>query len=154
RSLVAIRTGDGAGVELHSALDLIIGHFGSTIAGRYIKSFARTVTAPLLGDPEAPFPFPLFGSRTRTAGTIVGLDVTPRLFLDESFSLDGHYGFDRVGPTTYGAPGIGVVDPCPSCVSPPIVTEIGGTRTAQRLGLGLRYSTVDAFLRHRSPYPV
>jgi hypothetical protein len=154
RNLTDIRTGDGAGVELHSVMDLIVGHFGSTIGARYLKSFARKQGAALFGDPTAPWPYPLFGTRSRTAGTVMGLDLTPRLLLDESFSIDGHYGIERVGPTTWDAPDLSVIDPCVACNVPGVVTESGGTTTAQRLGIGFRYSTVDAFFRGQSPYPV
>jgi hypothetical protein len=155
RTLLDIATGDGPGAEFRTALDVILGHFGSTIAGRYVKSFSRTVQAPLFGDPEAPWPYPLFGNRTRTAGDVLGVDVTPRLLLGESMSIDGSYGIERIGPTRYDDVAIAsLIDPCTGCVLPPVVTVSGGTRTAQRLGLGLRYSTVDAFLRHRAAYPL
>jgi hypothetical protein len=153
-NLVGIATGDGPGVELHSAMDLIAGHFGSTVVARYLKFFPRTQTAALLGDPEAPWPFPLFGSRQRTAGTIFGLDVTPRLLLDESFSIDGAYGLERVGPTTWSVPDVSTVSLCAGCSLPGVVTQSGTTTTAQRLGLGFRYSTVNAYFRHRAPYPI
>jgi hypothetical protein len=157
RQLVDIPTGDGAGFELHSAWDVIVGHFGGTVAARYVKSLARSVQAPLLGDPEAPFPYPLFGTRKRTAGDVVGLDVTPRLLMNETFALDAHYGFERTGATTYDPGDVTVADPCASCQSIlplPVVTTTGSARTAQRLGLGLRYSTVNAYARGRARYPI
>jgi hypothetical protein len=157
QSLVDIPTGDGAGVEVHSAWDAIIGHFAATVAARFSKSFARTVQVPLLGDPEAAYPYPLFGSRSRTAGSVFGLDLTPRLLLTETLALDGHYGLEYVGPTRYGPADLGsVTDPCPSCES--AVLDAAGSsslaRTAQRLGFGLRYSTVDAYARGEARYPV
>ncbi len=155
QSVVDIATGDGAGVEAHSAWDVILGHFGSTVAARYAKSFARTVQASLVGDPEAPFPYPLFGTRTRTAGDVLGLDVTPRLLLTESLALDGHYGLERIGATTYGSLNA-VNDPCANCQSA-IPVSIDGTAlatTTQRFGFGLRYSTVDMFARGRARYPI
>jgi hypothetical protein len=154
RNLVAIATGDGAGVELRSALDVIVGHFGSTVATRYLTFFPRTQTAALFGDPQAPWPYPVFGSRKRTAGSIFGIDLTPRLLLNESLAIDGAYGFEHVGPATYDAPDLSLVDPCVGCTLPGVVTQSGTATTAQRLGIGLRYSTVDAFFRHRAPYPV
>jgi hypothetical protein len=154
RNIVDIPTGDGAAAEVHSALDLIAGHFGSTVAARYIKSFARTQTAALFGDPEAPWPYPVFGTRQRTAGSIIGLDLTPRLLVDESFSIDGHYGLERTGPVTYDDPGASVIVPCAGCTLPAVVTQSGTTTTAQRLGIGFRYSTVDAYLRRRVAYPI
>jgi hypothetical protein len=153
RNLVDIATGEGPGVEVHAAMDLISGRIGGTIAVRYVKSFARTVTAPLLGDPEASFPFPLFGERPRTAGDVIGLDLTPRFLITEWLALDGHYGYERTGAAMYGAPDLSLVDPCVGCVTPAVVTTSGVTRTAQRVGLGFRYSTTDAYARGRARFP-
>ena len=155
QSVVDIATGDGAGVEVHSAWDVILGHFGSTVAARYTKSFARTVQASLVGNPEAPFPYPLFGPRTRTAGDVLGLDVTPRLLLTESLALDGHFGLERIGATTYGASNA-ANDPCINCQSgiQLYVDGTGSATTTQRFGFGLRYSTVDLFARGTARYPI
>jgi hypothetical protein len=156
-SLVDIGTGDGAGVEVHSLWDVILGHFGATIGARYAKSFARTVQAPLVNDPEAVYPYPLFGPRARTAGDVFGLDVTPRLLLTDWLALDGHYGLERVGPTTYSAVTITPIDPCAACqalLGSTVDAFTGTSRTAQRYGVGLRYSTVDAFARGQARYPV
>lgn len=154
QSLVDIGTGDGAGVDLNSAFDVIMGRFGGTVGLRYSRSFARTVTASLVGDPEAPFPYPLFGLRSRTAGDVVGLDVTPRYFIAENLALDAHYGLERVGATTYG-PADGSSIPCANCTATPDAGSVvsGTARTAQRLGFGLRWSTVNAYARGRAPYP-
>ena len=158
-NLIDIATGDGPGIEIHSAMDLITGRLGGTVAVRYVKSFARSVTAPLFGDPEATFPFPAFGARRRTAGPVMGLDLTPRYLLSESFAIDAHYGLERVGAATYDSPVITVpaVDACLTCtvlIPPDVVLTSGAVRTAQRVGLGLRYSTVDAFARGRARYPI
>ena len=154
RDLVDIAPGEGAGVEVHSAIDLISGRFGGTIAARYAKSFARTVTASLYGNPEAPYPFPVFGQRSRTAGDVVGLDVTPRYFFSDWLSVDGHYGLERVGATMYSA---GAETPCASCLdnqAPSVETTVGSPTTAQRLGVGFRFSTVNAYARGRARYPI
>jgi hypothetical protein len=156
QNLVDIATGDGAGFELRSALDMVKGHLGGTMVVRYVKHLPRTVNAVLAGDPDAPgWPYPLFAARKRTAGDVVALDVTPRFLFGEWLSIDGHYGVERIGPSTYD--GISqltmLADPCIGCVIP-----AGGpstaTRTAQRLGLGLRYSTVDAYSRGQARYPI
>lgn len=158
QSLVDIPTGDGAGFDLRSAWDVIVGHFGATTAVRYSKSFARTVTAPLFGDPEAPYPYPVFGDRSRTAGDAFGLDLTPRLLITDWLALDGHYGLERVGATQYASPQL-TGTPCSNCVSlaatvPEVVTVVGTTRTAQRVGIGFRYSTVDSYGRGQARYPI
>jgi hypothetical protein len=156
QSLTDIATGDGAGVDVSSAWDLIIGHVGGTVGLRYRKSFGRTVQASLVGDPEAPYPYPQFGPRKRTAGDVLGLDVTPRLLLTETLALDAHYGVERVGATTYANPA-GSETPCANCasLSSIVLEEFSSTaRTAQRLGFGFRYSTVDAYARGHVRYPI
>jgi hypothetical protein len=156
-SLVDIPTGDGAGVELNTAWDAIVGRFGATVGARYAKSFARTVQAAVYGDPEADFPYPLFAPRARTSGDVLGLDLTPRLLLTESIALNLHYGLERIGATTYGSPEAAPTDPCPTCLSiAPLAIETtsGTARTAQRLGFGIRYSTVESFARGRARYPI
>ena len=152
-NLADIGLGNGAGVELRSAFDLIRGRAGGTIAGRYVKSFARPVSAALFGDPEAPFPYPVLGQRQRQAGDVLALDVTPRYLLTETLALDGHYGVEHAGAATFSDGGIFADPLCPSCAAPTSSVSTAA-RTAQRLGLGLRYSTVDAFARGSAPYPV
>jgi hypothetical protein len=154
QSLLDIATGDGAGVDVNSAMDLIVGHLGATVGLRYGKSFARTVQASLIGDPEAPFPYPLFGARARTAGDVLGLDLTPRLLLTATLALDAHYGLERVGPTTYGPADIGTAPGCIDMCTISVPGSVSSARTAQRVGFGFRYSTVDAYARGRAPYPV
>jgi hypothetical protein len=152
--LVDIAPGQGAGVELHSAMDLISGRFGGTIAARYVKAFARTVTAPLYGNPEASYPFPAFGQRSRTAGDVIGLDLSPRYFFSDWLSVDAHYGLERVGATTWSAGGSDT--PCANCLEalPTLLTTVGSPTTAQRLGLGFRLSTVNAYARGQARYPI
>ena len=156
RDLVDIAPGEGAGVEAHSALDLISGRFGGTVAARYVKAFSRTVTAPLYGNPEAFYPVPVFGDRKRRAGDVIGLDVTPRYFFSDWLSVDAHYGLERVGATTYSSGVTGV--PCANCLqlgaAPEVVTTVGSTTTAQRVGAGFRLSTVNAYARGRARYPI
>jgi hypothetical protein len=156
RDLVDIAPGEGAGAEVHSALDLVAGRFGGTVAARYVKAFARTVTAPLFGNPEAFYPIPTFGERKRTAGDVIALDVTPRYFFSDWLSIDGHYGLERVGATTYASELAGT--PCANCLSAEntadIVTTVGSATTAQRVGIGFRLSSVSAYARGRAPYPI
>lgn len=154
QSLVDIATGDGPGVDGSAAWDVIIGRAAGTVGLRYGRFFGRMVTASLVGDPEAPFPYPFFGARKRTPGDLFGLDVTPRFLITETLALDAHYGLERVGATTYGAATV-VPPPCPNCVTADVGSVVSGvTRTSQQLGWGFRYSTVDAYARGRAPYPV
>lgn len=148
--LLDIATGDGAGAEVRSALDLRAGRVGATIAGRYAKSFPRTQRIALVGNPIGGFPYPLFGEVSRTAGDVFGLDVSPRFFISDWLAFEGEYGFERTGAATFTT---SAESPCSACVAlanSVLPTEV----TAQRAGAGIRYSTVDAFLRGRARYPI
>ncbi len=152
RNLGAISPARGSGVAVSSALDLVRGRIGATIAGRYDKSFARAVQTTLVGDPEAFYPYPAFVPARRTPGDVITLDVTPRFLLGQWFAIDGHYGIERSAAATYELP---AVDACPVC-------SLGSTafapnttaRTAQRLGFGVRYSTFESYLRGVTGTPV
>ncbi len=150
RTLGTISAGSGSAIELHSAMDMITGNIGGTVSARYTKYLARTINAPLVGDPEAFWPVPVFGSVEATAGSVAGLDLTPRLLVGSSFALDGHYGFERSGAPTYVRPA-----PPASCdVCAGIAATAGAARNAQRLGFGIRYSTVDSWQRGQSGTPL
>ncbi len=139
RNIIDIGTGDGAGFDLSSTLDVARGHAIATVGARYSQSLARTIAAPTLGDPESIFPYPEFGVAQRTSGSVLGLDVTPRVLLSEWLSLNLLYGVERVGGTRY----VRATD---------TITE--AALTSQRAGLGVRFSTVDAYLRGAARYPV
>jgi hypothetical protein len=108
------------------------------------------VKAPLVGYEVGGFPYPLVGEVSRKAGNIFGLDVTPRVFVGEWLAFEGLFGQQHSdAPTFTGAE----PSPCSACtVLPNAVLPVA--QTVQRLGLGVRYSTVDAFLRRRAKYPV
>ena len=44
--------------------------------------------------------------------------------------------------------------PCIGCGAEPILTTSGSARTAQRVGVGIRYSTVNGYQRGRARYPI
>ncbi len=150
RTLGTISAGNGSAVELHSAMDVITGNLGGTVAVRYMKYLPRTVNAPLVGDPEAFWPVPVFGAATATAGSVAGLDLTPRWLIGSSFALDGHYGFERTGATTYERP----APPASCLVCAGVAALSTNARNAQRLGFGVRYSTVDSWQRGQSGTPL
>ncbi|MEO6525676.1 MAG: hypothetical protein ABIP93_03555 [Gemmatimonadaceae bacterium] len=150
RNVLDIGTGDGAGAEGRAALDVASGRVGATIAGRYTKSFAREINAALIGFPVSGYPYPLFGAVSRTAGDVVAIDVTPRIFLSDWLSFEGQYGVEHSGAATFsGAAG----DPCPACAALPS-SVLPSDLTVQRVGMGIRYSTIDSYLRGRARYPI
>lgn len=149
RTLGIISAADGSAIELKSAMDVISGVFGGTIAGRYTRFLARSVNAPLSGDPEAFWPYPSLGPAQRTNGSVLGLDFTPRLLLGDGFAVDGHYGFERTGAPTYDRG-----SPMPGDILAFTSTANASARNAQRIGFGFRYSTVDTWLRGRATRPI
>lgn len=150
RNLLDIGTGEGGGAEVRSALDITRGRVGATVAARYAKSFARTVEVPLIGFPTAGFPNPSFGTVSRTAGDVLGIDITPRVFLGEWLAFEGQYGLERTGAPSFTDVAI---EPCPFCGTLP-GSVLPAALSVQRAGFGVRYSTVDSFLRGRARYPI
>jgi hypothetical protein len=150
RDLLDIATGTGAGAEGRAALEVQYGHVGAAVATHYGTSFARTVEVPLVGFPIGGFPYPSFGEVSMAAGDVFGLEIAPRLFLGHWLAFEGNYGLERTGaPTVTDVP----EDPCSAC------TALAGSilpaaTTVHRLGLGVRYSTVDAYLRGQAKYPI
>jgi hypothetical protein len=149
QQLGRVSDGDGSGFELRSAMDVISGRLGATIAGRFVKSFPRTMEGPVFGDPEAFWVSPAFGPVTSTAGTVIGLDITPRLLFGDWFALDAHYGYERKGATTYDISAATAT--CAFCLP---FSPNTSARSSQVVGLGLRYSTADAYLRGLAKTPV
>jgi hypothetical protein len=147
--LGAIPLGDGNGIELRSAMDVIVGSFGGTVAARFVKSLSRTLDGPVMGDPDAFWIAPAFGPVTSTAGTVVAVDFTPRILLGDWFTFDGHYGFERRGATTYDV--TAATATCAFCA--PFSPNIA-TRMSQTVGVGLRYSTADAYARGSAKTPI
>jgi hypothetical protein len=150
RDLLDIGTGEGGGFEGRASLELMGGSVGATLAARYAKSFARTVEVPLVGYPIAGFPYPAFGQVSRKAGDLFGFAAAPRLYLNSWMSLEGDYELERVAAPTFEAP---AGDPCSDCV-PPEGSVLPSATTVQRVGVGVRYSTVLSYLRHRAKYPI
>jgi len=150
RNLLAIATGEGGGVEGRASLELIGPVAGLTLATRYGKSFARAVQLPLVGYTIAGFPYPAFGQVSRTAGDLFTIAAAPRVYLNSWMSVEGDYAMEHVGaPTFVPPPGF----ECPGCL-PPEGSVLPIATTVQQIGVGLRYSTVLSYLRHRARYPI
>ena len=149
RTLGVISATDGSAFELRSAMDVMSGILGGTVAAHFTRFLPRAVIAPVSGDPEAFWPYPVFGSQQRTSGTVLSLDLTPRVLLGDAFAIDGHYGFERTGAPTYDP---GPVTAFDGLSSVPVL--IPSSRSAQRVGFGFRYSTVDSWLRGRASRPI
>jgi hypothetical protein len=151
RDLLDIGTGEGGGIEGRAALELMGGSGGLTLATRYAKYFARSVNVPLVGYTIAGFPYPSFGPVQRTAGDLFSIAAAPRVYLNSWMSFEGDYEMERVGAPTFEA--TSQTEQCSFCL-PPEGSISPAATTVQRVGVGLRYSTVLSYLRHRAKYPV
>jgi hypothetical protein len=149
---LAVPIDNGAGIEAHSALDVVSGHLAATVVARFMKPFAANVVTPVSGNPETLLPVPGFGLAQRTEGTTFSLDLTPRYLMGDWFSVDGLYGLERTGAPTYVLDASAV--PCANCVASSTWFANAGDRTAQRLGFGFRYSTVESTARGKTGFPV
>ena len=150
RNLLAIATGEGGGVEGRASLELIGPVAGLTLATRYGKSFARAVQLPLVGYTIAGFPYPAFGQVSRTAGDLFTIAAAPRVYLNSWMSVEGDYAMEHIGAPTFVPP---AGFECPGCL-PPEGSVLPIATTVQQIGVGLRYSTVLSYLRHRARYPI
>jgi hypothetical protein len=150
RNLLDIGTGEGGGAEIRSALDVVSGRVGATVAARYARSFARTVELPLIGFPEAGYPYPVFGEVSRTGGDVLGIDLSPRVFLGEWMAFEAQYGLERTGAPTFTGDAASECSACAALAG----SVLPAARTVHRVGVGLRYSTIDAYLRGRARYPI
>jgi len=150
RNLIDIGTGEGAGLEVRSALDMSGGRLGATIAAHYATYFERTVNVPLVGYPIAGFVYPEFGEVARKAGNVIGIDVTPRFFVGDWLAFEGRYAYEHTDAPTFTD---AAASPCSACTV--LANSVLPTPwTVQRIGFGIRYSTVDSFMRRRARYPI
>ncbi len=129
-------------------MDVVRGRAGATIAARYEKGFARTVQVSTSGETDAFFVNPSFVLASRTPGDVITLDLTPRYLLTRWIALDAHYGIERTGAASYDD-GAVCADPQSCTALPPAAAH-----TAQRVGFGFRYSTIDSYLRGAVAMPL
>lgn len=122
--------------------DLFVGsRFWATMGVR-IASFGGAEVTRLFAPPSVPLsvPGPPVGVRI-TPGSELEVRVAPRVRLVEGISLGAEYGWTRVGATKMEE----------SAGSGSFQTAGG---SGQRVGLGLRYSTLPAFAEGRSVVPM
>jgi hypothetical protein len=76
---------------------------------------------------------------------VVTLDLTPRFLISPWLAIDALYGYEHTGAATYELP---------ADVSPATFTPNPNAQVVQRIGFGLRYSTIDSYLRGITKTPV
>ena len=81
---------------------------------------------------------------------MLGIDVRPRVFLGEWLAFEAQYGLEHVGLPTFTSPSGEECAPC----APLIGSILPAARTVQNVGIGLRYSTIESYIRRRARYPV
>jgi hypothetical protein len=81
---------------------------------------------------------------------VIGIDVTPRFFVGDWLAFEGRYGYEHTDAPTFTD---ATASPCSACTV--LANSVLPTPwTVQRIGFGVRYSTVDSFMRHRARYPI
>jgi hypothetical protein len=124
--------------------DLFLGHRFWLTAGVSYASFATSDATRLLAPPAAPLSAlgPPVGVRL-TPGSELRVRVAPRYRLLEGISIGAEYQLDRVGTGRVEGSGEAAGS----------AFELAGG-TGQRVGAGLRYSTLPAAEEGRSPVPI
>ena len=133
-----------------------IGRFGATLLARYTAQLGTVAATRLPEEDGRLAPFGARGIGTRTLGSIVTVEVSPRYRLGNSLYLAGHYAFRSRGDDRYEFPVAGVVDPLPFLVPRPGLpaTATVEGHTEQRAGIGLSYSTYAEWERGAVRIPI
>jgi hypothetical protein len=144
-------TGDGqTDVEGSALMDVRLGaRFGATAVARYTAqlgevpdmSFATAANGAVIPSASP-------GTR-HSLGNVMALELSPRLFVNEALSVDGHYGFEKRGADTYAFP-----PPDDATLANWVSSmEVPGY-SVQRAGVGFTYSTLRAWERGMVAFPV
>ncbi len=144
-------TGDGqTDVEGSALADLRVGtRFGATAVARYTAQLGDVAGVGVAtGANGATTPIAAAGA-THALGNVMALELSPRMFVNEAFSVNGHYGFEKRGADTYhyAAPD-----------SMALANWVGSMDvpgySVQRAGVGFTYSTLRAWERGMVAFPV
>ena len=153
-----IGVSDGAtALELRSTTDVIAGdHFWASISARYAHVLGDRVERriPLSGS-EALVPLWRLQSVERKLGDYAELAVTPRWMFNDNFAVSGDYLlFARRASRHSGGP-ITTIDPFTGTLVAldPSVLDVPH-QLAQRVGVGITYSTVPQAGRGKSRLPL
>lgn len=135
-------TGDGQmDVEVAAHLDAFVARrLALTVGGRYATQLGESDA--LRPNPDGSPPYERSLARA-ARGSVVAIELAPRLRISRLLSLDGHYAMTRSGATTYGAG----TEPSGAALT------IDGA-TVHRAGFGASYSTLEAWAARQSNLPV
>ena len=152
-------TGSGANaLLLRGAADLGFGRqFWSSIAARYTKPMEQDLPQRI-PDVRGETLLALYRATdvTRTIGQTLELEVTPRYALNGSFAIAAQYLYRHHSADAYSGT-LDVSEEESGFGDATLDAAVLGDETAareQRLGLGVSYSSVDAFRRGRSRWPI
>jgi len=147
--LLDIGTGDSQ-LDLEGGLSADIrlgGRFGISTAGFYAQQSPTTLTRRVAAPGQVMAPETTRRDVRWSPGVMMGLDVAPHIRLSSTVSLHGEYRFlhkfrDEVELT--------VADP----TIDPVVLELESGLKLHQIGGGLRYDTVEPWLRGDAPRPM
>ncbi|MHB1265073.1 MAG: hypothetical protein ACYC1S_11770 [Gemmatimonadaceae bacterium] len=144
-------TGDGqTDVEGSALADVRIGtRFGATAVARYTAQLGEVANVGFAtGANGAVTPIASAGT-TRALGNVMALELSPRVYVNEAFSVDGHYGFEKRGSDTYN-----FAAPDSSALANWVASMDLPGYSVQRAGVGFTYSTLRAWERGMVPFPL
>lgn len=151
----AIGTSDRArAILVRSATDLTVGpHFFASLVGRYEKPKSDALTVAVR-PPDDPFtrdvrPF----SAQRQLGTKYELELTPRWQLGRYFAIGAQYRYHHGAQDSYTGQFSTTVDGSPVTFDASTL-DAGTELTEHRGSFGVVYSSVDAYARHHSRFPL
>ena len=136
----------GFGVDLVNDV-FLSGRWWITAAGSYDQRFAADVQRRAYAAGRLFPPDTAFRTVRREPGARFSLRLTPRYRLTRDIGFLGQYGFESVGATT-----LSVSDDRGGLVVNPF--EVTTAATAHRAGLGMSYTTIEAYREGRAGAPV
>ncbi len=153
-------TGQGtAAVEVRSFTDVVFGrHFFASLIARYTVPFADQQLRRITDTPNQVFA-PSYRERlvNRNLGDQLQIEVTPRWILTDFFAIGAQYMFRNKAEDAFS--GTFTVPPSASGLATPVTLDASTLRyetaaTEHRIGIGLTFSSVAAYARHKASLPI
>ncbi|HEY0996302.1 MAG TPA: hypothetical protein VGD77_09960 [Gemmatimonadaceae bacterium] len=144
-------TGDGqTDVEGSALVDMRLGsRFGATAVARYTAQLGEVADAGFASSAGGAItPVAAVGT-THSLGNVMAVELSPRVFINEALSVDGHYGFERRGADTYH-----FAPPDDQSLANWVSSIDVAGYNVQRAGVGFTYSTLRAWERGMVNFPV
>ena len=148
-------TGDGANALLLRSTTDLIWNRRVWVSGtvRYARPLTDNVVTRFPGTSDSSFFRPSrVSAAERTLGAVTEFEIAPRLGIGRSFGVSMAYAIDHQSSSTIAPSLDPLFDPLPGAVVPAAYSTLAAT--AQTLQFGASYSTLNAFMRGKSRWPL